>query len=175
MKGRVWLKNILDQGAGKDSLNRCSRGNNISQTGFLFKNDQGSYPPSGQLHDSGSHILHFAFAPHSTGFGDQLADLFAAAPQLFQYAPDLRGKEDKQHNNNGTGLQNGIQKPADGIQAQQLTDHRAYEQQSYAFEYLESPGILGEYDQLIQQKGHDHNVQQIIPAELSHTTAQGFN
>ena len=75
--------------------------------------------------------------------------ILAAAANPLEHTAELRLEQHHQHHNDGAGLEERVQQPAQRIQLQQLTGNRTQEQKAQALEHLVGSGLLGPDDQLI--------------------------
>ncbi|MPN50001.1 hypothetical protein SDC9_197626 [bioreactor metagenome] len=103
---------------------------------------------------------------HAGTVKPSFAEALPASAEFFQHTPNLRLKEDKQHDDDGAGGQNRIQQPAQYGQRKQLRRNGAQKQQPNAFEHLVSTGLLCPDDELIDQYRDDGNVESVLYEEL---------
>ncbi|MPN59276.1 hypothetical protein SDC9_206997 [bioreactor metagenome] len=78
----------------------------------MFKDDQRADTPVRERKNGRVHVPHEVAVLHGRRVKPLLAKALAAAAQLFEYAAQLRLKQNDQNDDDGAGREHGIQQPA---------------------------------------------------------------
>ena len=163
VKRRIGNKYVSQQLPRHDAVDGNARVDVVVQADFPFKDDQRASPRFGHRignrHDFIDKPLQLLGVQHMARLQKP------ASPDLFQGAPQLRLKDDRQGNQYDRHAL--LQHPVDDVQIQDPADDRHGTEHQQPLDQGHGPCVANQNEQLIQHKGDKQNIQYVKQAKAA--------
>ena len=157
MQGRIGLKDVFQQRGGDLRIERGARLDDVLEADALLDDDQRAHAAAAEGEQAAGDFVDDVAAFLQVGGNGRLVN--GAASQLLQRLAKLGLKQDHQHHR--AVVDHVEQYPVKRRQPQKIAYPAGHHQRDQPLENGAGARFLGEHEQLIEQKGHNEDVQHV--------------